>query len=156
MPPFYVLMITPHAFRYHDSLPAWLLYTIITTVLWGLWGFESKLLLNRASPYTSQVLFTIGLVVPALLALNSPKRFSGRHPRRGLFFAILTGLLGGAGNIAFFGALTKGSASVVVPLTSLSPLVTVLAGVFLLKEKMRRSQYAGAALALAAIYLLSA
>jgi len=136
-------------------MPAWLFYTIITAVFWGLWGFESKLLLNRASPYTSQVLFTAGLIGPALLVLLSPKRFSGRHPRRGFFFAALTGLLAGAGNIAFFGALANGRASVVVPLTSLSPLVTVLAGVLLLKEKMRRSQYAGAALALAAIYLLS-
>jgi len=136
-------------------LPAWLLYTIVTAVFWGLWGFESKLLLNRASPYTSQVLFTVGLVPPALLVLFSPKRFSGGHPRRGLFFAVLTGLLGGGGNIAFFGALSKGSASVVVPLTSLSLLVTVLAGVLLLREKMRRAQYAGAALALVAIYLLS-
>jgi len=136
-------------------MPAWLVYTIITAVCWGLWGFESKLLVDRTSPPTSQILFTFGLLVPAFFVLLSPKRFAGKRPGRGLCFAILTGLLGGLGNIAFFAALEKGRASVIVPLTSLSPLVTVLVGVLVLKEKMRWFQYVGLALALVAIYLLS-
>jgi transporter family protein len=136
-------------------MPAWLAYTIATAILWGLWGFDSKLLVDRASPYTGQLLFTAGLAATALLVLSSHKRFAGPRPARGLFFAVLTGLLGGLGNLAFFAALERGQASTVVPLTSLSPLVTVFVGVVVLKEKMRWSQYAGAGVALAAIYLLS-
>ena len=136
-------------------MPAWLAYTLLTVVLWGVWGFESKLLVNRVSPYTGQVLFTFGLLAPAAFVMMSPRRFAGRRKRLGSFFAFLTGLLGGLGNVAFFVALAKGSASVIVPLTSLSPLVTVLVGVLVLKEKMRWRQYVGLALALAAIYLLS-
>ncbi len=136
-------------------MPAWLVYTLLTAVLWGVWGFESKLLVNRTSPYTGQVLFTLGLLLPAGAVLFSPRRFAGKQRGRGLFFAVVTGLLGGIGNIAFFMALAKGNASVIVPLTSLSPLVTVLVGVLVLKEKVRRFQYAGLGLALAAIYLLS-
>ncbi len=136
-------------------MPAWLAYTLITVVFWGVWGFESKLLVDRASPYTGQALFTFGLLIPAVIVLFSPKRFAGKQRGRGFFFAVLTGLLGGIGNIAFFAALTKGNASVVVPLTSLSPLVTVLVGVVALKENMRWFQYLGLVLALIAIYLLS-
>jgi uncharacterized membrane protein len=136
-------------------MPAWLFYTFVTVLLWGVWGFESKLLVDRASPYTVQVLYTFGLIVPVAVVLFSPKRFAGQHRGRGFFYAVLTGLLGGVGNIAFFVALVKGKASVVVPLTSLSPLVTVLVGVVFLKEKMRWFQYVGLVLALAAIYLLS-
>ena len=136
-------------------MPAWLVYTLITVVLWGVWGFESKLLVDRTSPYTGQVLFTVGLVVPVIFVLMSPNRFAGRRRRLGFFFAFLTGLLGGLGNLVFFVALAKGSASVIVPLTSLSPLVTVLVGVLILKEKMRWFQYIGVALALVAIYMLS-
>jgi transporter family protein len=124
-------------------------------VLWGVWGFESKVLVDRTSPYTGQVLFTAGLVVPVILVLMSPKRFAGRRRRLGFSFAFLTGLLGGLGNVGFFVALERGNASVIVPLTSLSPLVTVLVGVLVLKEKMSRPQYFGLALALLAIYLLS-
>ncbi len=136
-------------------MPAWLAYTLITVLFWGVWGFESKLLVDRTSPYTGQVLFTAGLLIPALFVLFSRKRFAGKRRAPGLFFAVLTGLLGGIGNIAFFVALAKGSASVIVPLTSLSPLVTVLVGVVFLKEKMRWFQYLGLVLALIAIYLLS-
>jgi bacterial/archaeal transporter family protein len=136
-------------------MPAWLWYTILTMLLWGIWGFESKLLVDCTSPYTGQILFTIGLVVPVFFVLLSRQRFQGKNRKRGVFFAVLTGLLGGGGNVGFFMALNRGSASAVVPLTSLSPLVTVLVGVLLMKERMHRHQYAGLALALVAIYLLS-
>ena len=136
-------------------MSAWLFYTLLTALLWGVWGFEAKLLMDRASPYAGQVLFTFGLVVPLAVVLFSKRRFSGEHRARGTFYAVLTGLLGGGGNIAFYVALNSGSASTVVPMTSLSPLVTVLVGVVFLKERMRARQYAGLALALVAIYLLS-
>jgi transporter family protein len=136
-------------------MPAWLVYTLITVVFWGVWGFESKILMNRTSPYTGQVLFTAGLAVPVIFVLMSPKRFAGSRRKLGFSFAFLTGLLGGLGNVLFFVALAKGNASVIVPLTSLSPLVTVLFGVLVLKEKLRWFHYIGLALALAAIYLLS-
>ena len=48
-----------------------------------------------------------------------------------------------------------GQASTVVPISALYPLVTVLAAVFLLKEKVNRIQIGGVALAIAAILLLS-
>jgi transporter family protein len=136
-------------------MPAWLAYTLITVVLWGVWGFESKLLVNRASPYTGQVLFTAGLIIPVIFVLMSPRRFAGSRRKLGFALAFLTGLLGGLGNVLFFVALAKGDASVIVPLTSLSPLVTVLVGVLVLKEKLRWFQSIGLALALVAIYLLS-
>ena len=136
-------------------MPAWLAYTLITVVFWGVWGFESKILMNRTTPATGQVLFTIGLIVPVILVLMSPRRFAGsRHPL-GFAFAFLTGILGGLGNVLFFVALAKGNASVIVPLTSLSPLVTVLVGVLVLKERLRWFQSLGLVLALVAIYLLS-
>lgn len=136
-------------------MPAWLFYTLLTALLWGVWGFEAKLLVDRASPHAGQVLFTFGMVVPLAVVLLSKRRFQGERPRRGMFFAFLTGLLGGGGNVAFYMALKGGSASTVVPLTSLSPLVTVLVGVVFLKERMKACQYGGLALALVAIYLLS-
>jgi hypothetical protein len=56
-------------------MPAWLVFTLATVVSWGVWGFESKLLMDRTSPHTGQVLFTLGLFVPAVFVLMSPKRF---------------------------------------------------------------------------------
>jgi len=88
--------------------------------------------------------------------LVSGRLAEGVNRRRGIFYAFITGVLGGTGNIAFFKAFSEGGkASVVVPATSLSPLVTVILGYFLLKERASGSQKVGLALAIAAIYLLS-
>jgi len=51
--------------------------------------------------------------------------------------------------------MVGGKASAVVPATSLSPVVTVLIGYFVLKERLTRTQKVGIILALVAIYMLS-
>ena len=129
--------------------------TILTTLLWGVWGFESKLLVDKTSPYAGQVLFTIGILVLGACVLFSSHRFEGVQRPKGIFWAVLTGLLGGIGNVFFFFALKDGKASVIVPLSSLSPLVTVLIGVTLMREKVNRYQLMGLVLAILAIFLLS-
>ena len=136
--------------------PAWLIYSILTLVLWGIWGAISKAVSDDIDAYTNQVLFGIGMVPLLLLVIFSPRLKGGVQRRRGVFYAFITGILGGTGNIAFFKSLTAGGkASVVVPATSLSPLVTVLMGYFVLKERLTTVQKAGFVLALVAIYLLS-
>ena len=138
------------------KIPAWLVYSLLTLVLWGIWGATSKAISDDINAYTNQVLFGLGMVPLLLLVAFSPRLKGGTHRKRGLFYAFITGILGGTGNIAFFKSLmVGGKASVVVPATSLSPVVTVLMGYFVLKERLTAIQKVGFVLALAAIYLLS-
>jgi transporter family protein len=138
-------------------VPAWMWLSVVTIVLWGAWGLESKLVVDRISPWMNQVLFSLGLVPVIVWLLFSKRVHSGTNMRRGAWYALLTGLLGGVGNIAFYVALARGGkVSVVVPLTCLFPLVTVIAAFLILKEKLTRAQNLGLVLALVAIYLLSA
>jgi transporter family protein len=125
-------------------------------LLWGAWGIQSKLIVDRISPWMNQVLFPLGLV-PVLGAMAFSKRVRvGSDKTRGAWYALVTGVLGGAGNVAFYLALERGGkVSVVVPLTCLFPLVTVAVAYFTLKEKLTREQVAGLFVALVAIYLLS-
>jgi len=137
-------------------VPAWLSYSILTVFLWGAWGIQSKVAVERVSPWTNQVLFPLGLVPAVLPVLASRDLRSGRNPRRGAAYGFATGILGGAGNVAFFLSLDRGGiASVVVPLTCMAPLVTVLLATVFLGEALTRAQAAGIAVALAAIVLLS-
>jgi len=139
-----------------QKLPAWLVYSILTLVLWGIWGVTSKAISDDINAYTNQVLFAIGMLPLLLLVGFSPRLAGGVRRKRGIFYAFITGILGGTGNIAFFKSLmVGGKASVVVPATSLSPVVTVLMGYFVLKERLTAVQKLGFLLALAAIYLLS-
>jgi bacterial/archaeal transporter family protein len=136
--------------------PAWLTYSLLTILLWGVWGALTKVVSADIDANTNQVLFGIGVLPVMVIVLFSGRLTGGVDRRRGIFYAFITGVLGGTGNIAFFKALTEGGkASVVVPATSLSPLVTVILGYFLLKERASGYQKAGLAMAMVAIYLLT-
>ena len=139
------------------GMPPWLAYSLLTVVLWGTWGVVSKLASSGVDANTNQIYFTVGLLPIVLFLLPKRHRDADRPQRKvGIAWAFVTGLLGGAGNIAFFRALgSGGKVSVVAPATALFPLVTVILAVTCLRERLNRQQIAGFALALVAIYLLS-
>jgi transporter family protein len=142
-------------------MPAWLLWSVVTILLWGAWGLVSKIASDGVDAYVNQLLYTAGLApLMVFVAWTVWKRSPREEPaarRKGVFWAFLTGILGGLGNLAFFQALVKGGkASVVAPVTALFPMVTVLLAMLFLKERLGKVQWVGLALAFVAIYLLSA
>jgi len=148
----------PNAPRRVSSLRApWMILSILTVFFWGAWGLESKFVVDRISPYLNQVIFSVGLLPLLIWILFSRNlRKSTGEPRKGAFHGLSTGVLGGAGNIAFYLALAKGGkAAIVVPLVGLAPLVTVIMAFFFLKESLNRTQILGLLLALVSIFLLS-
>ena len=142
--------------RFEQKIPAWLIYSILTLLLWGIWGAISKVISSHINAYTNQVLFALGMLPLLPLVCFSPRLKVCTQRERGILYAFITGILGGTGNIVFFESLmVGGKASVVVPLTSLSPIVTVLLGYVVLRERLTNVQKAGFVLAVVAIYLLS-
>lgn len=140
-------------------VPAWLWLSIVATLLWGAWGIQSKLIVERITPLANQIVFVLGLVPAVIWCLVAQPRISvtlSPERRSGTFYAFFTGVLGAVGNIVFFIALAEGGpASIVVPFTSLFPLVTVVLAAVWLRERIGRVQIAGLGLALVAIVLLS-
>jgi uncharacterized membrane protein len=137
-------------------MPKWLFYSILSALLWGLWGLVSKLASGAMSPYVNQILATIGLLPVALLVLGSKQARVAEDRRRGALFGFVTGLIGGTGNIAYYAAMSAGGlASIVTPLTAVYPLVTVAAAYFLLRERLNSVQFAGIGLTIVAVALLS-
>lgn len=147
----------PLAVRKKADVPSWLWLSLLTVLVWGAWGLQSKLVVDRMSPWMNQVLFPIGLLPIMFWTLRSPSlRIVSGNAVRGASFGLLTGVFGGVGNVAFFLAFSiGGKASIVTPLVGLAPLVTVVLALFFLKERINRSQTAGLLLALISIYLLS-
>ncbi len=135
---------------------AWMSLSVLTVFLWGLWGLESKFIVERISPLMNQVIFPLGFVPAVIFVLFSKNLRKASDHRRGGFWAFLTGILGGTGNIAFCVSLASGGkAAVVVPLVGLAPLVTVILAAVWLKESVTWIQVIGLVLALISIYLLS-
>ena len=144
-----------------SRLPLWLFWSLVTVALWGTWGLVSKVASDGVDAYMNQLLFTVG-IAPLLgfVWWKVGKGVPGEQTKgrgRGIFWAFLTGILGGLGNMAYFQAMVKGGkASVVTPVTALFPMVTVLLALVFLKERLGRLQWIGLGLAFAAIYLLNA
>ena len=139
----------------------WLIWALVTIVLWGTWGLVSKIASAGMDAYVNQLLYTAGLAPLLLFVAWTVHRRSATEKRQGrvmgVFWAFLTGILGGVGNIFFFQAMIAGGkASVVAPVTALFPMITVLLALIFLHERLGGRQWIGLALAFVAIYLLSA
>ena len=141
---------------------AWLLYCLLATVLWGVWGIISKATEKEASAVAIQVISTIGVLVVWVLLFSpkvrtvAPTGDRRRHFLVGGTFAFCTGLCGGLGNLAMLQSFNEGGeASAVLPLTGMFPLVTVFLAVLFLRERLNPIQMAGIALALVALYLFN-
>jgi transporter family protein len=135
---------------------AWMSLSVLTVFMWGLWGLESKFIVERISPLMNQVIFPLGFLPALVFVLFSRNLRKASDRGRGGFWALLTGILGGTGNIAFCVSLASGGkAAVVVPLVGLAPLVTVILAALWLKESITPIQIVGLVLALISIYLLS-
>jgi uncharacterized membrane protein len=132
----------------------WLLYALLCIVWWGIWGFLSKLGSDRVSSEQLQILFTVGIVPPSLLAW-AQLGFRVETDRRGAIYGILNGVFTGLGMLAYYAALSVGQASIVGPFTALFPLLTIALAFAILRERINRIQAAGMVVALAAIIILA-
>jgi len=132
----------------------WQFYAVLTWVVWGFWGYLPKRALASLDPRSVLVLEGLGGVLVALTILLSS---GGRVAvdRSGMLAAVATGICGLGGAYFFLLALQRGKASVIVPFTSLYPLVTLALSVLFLRERPSPANLLGIALAVAAVILLS-
>ena len=131
----------------------WLVPAVMTIVWWGLFGFLAKLGSDEVNAYDMQILFTLGtLPIAAYILL---RRSGMRSDRRGRITGAIIGLVAGAGGIAYFAAMARGKASIIGPVTSLFPVLTVVLATTVLKERLNAVQAAGIVLAVVSAALLA-
>jgi transporter family protein len=133
----------------------WLLLSSVALVCWGITGVTQKLSTDNISFERSFLWFTLAFFgQAALIALVSP--LSWDVPPQIVALAALGGLLNGLGALTSFAALERGGkASVVIPLISVYPLVTVAGAWIVLGEHLTARQGVGVVCALLAVGLLS-
>ncbi len=137
-------------------MPKWLSYATVSMLIWALWSLLSRFASDGLSGAMIQILSSAGIVPVALLLLFSKNLRQGANLRKGLALALATGVLAGTGNILLYNSLAHGGpVSVVFPLSSLAPVLPVLAAPFLFKERIRGVQAGGIAVALVAVVLLN-
>jgi drug/metabolite transporter (DMT)-like permease len=133
----------------------WLLFALVTTLFWGVWGAFIEAPERAGFPATlGYVVWALTMAPCALVAL----RIAGWRCELDRFSAFLgcaVGLLGAGGQLLLFEALRFGPAYLVFPIVSLYPVVTVILSLILLKERASPRAWIGIGLSLPALVLLS-
>jgi len=133
----------------------WLLYAIITTIFWGIWGAFIEAPEKRGFPATlGYVVWALTMIPCALVAL-SLVGWQLEHDLRSVLLGSTAGILGAAGQLVLFDALRRGPAYLVFPVVALSPVVSVALSVVLLRETASTLGWIGIVLALVALPLLA-
>jgi transporter family protein len=133
-------------------MPRWLLFSLLTMLLWGGWGVLSKPLSTSLSAWQVQALSTFGLLPVLAMLAASPQRKVGSNRRLGFGLALAAGVVSSAGNVACYQALAAGGkAAAVIPITALYPLVTIVLALVFLGERLNGIQMAGLVLAVLAL-----
>ncbi len=131
----------------------WLLYALITTVFWGVWGaFTEKSAYNGTVIY---IIWSVIMLIPALIALRNIG-WKPETDKKSILYGLIIGFLGAGGQLILFtGAIANGPAFLIFPIISLSPVLTILLSIIFLKEKASVRGWIGIILALIAIPFLS-
>lgn len=133
----------------------WLVYALITTTFWGLWGALIEFPEKAGFPATlGYSVWALTMILPAVIALRVIN-WKFDHDRRSVLLGALIGLTGAGGQLILFQALRMGPAYLVFPIISLSPVVTILLAYGFLKERANSKGWTGIALAMIAMPLLS-
>jgi transporter family protein len=131
----------------------WLALSVIALVLWGIVGLLQKVTTNHIRADAVLIWDRLGyvLILP-LIGIS----IHGALGANDILIGTLAGITNAMGALFLYLSLENGAkASIAVPLTALYPLLTVLLAVFLLGEKVSRTQWVGIVLALLAAVLMS-
>jgi transporter family protein len=120
-----------------------LLFALLAFVLWGFWGLTSKMAIDAVGPgniFGFYVISSLAAPIVYLLFRRArPEQSRAGNPPLIAWVLGATALaLNVCGVFAFSFALKAGLASLVVPISSAYPLVTVVLAVGLLRERLDR------------------
>jgi drug/metabolite transporter (DMT)-like permease len=134
------------------SRSSWVPYAAMLVILSGIWGATSGLPTTE-SGYPVEMVYVIWagvMLIPAGVVL---RRASFDASPRAAAYGLLIGLTGAGGQLLLLRSLTLGPAYVIFPIVALSPTITVVLAIVLLRERIPLLAAAGVTLALVAVVL---
>lgn len=133
----------------------WLFWAIMSLTFWGLWALPSKIAIESIGEADYILIDGLTMVVVwAPLWLHFEKGRMERDIHK-LKYSAFAGVMASLGTISLFLALSNGIVSLVTPLTSIYPIVTVLLARFTLKERLIWLQYLAVGIAVTGTVMLA-
>jgi len=133
----------------------WLIYALITTGFWGVWGAFAEFPTRHGFPETLvYVVWALTMIPPAIYAMQ---RVGWRvlRDRKSILLGSLIGLTGAGGQMLLFHAVHTGPTYLIFPIIALSPVITIGLSMLFLKERVTRLGAIGVVLALLALPLFN-
>ena len=131
----------------------WLVYALVTLGFWGVWGAFTGLPANHGFPETLiYCVWALTMIPPALFALARVGWRLQRDPWS-LLYGSLIGFLGAGGQMLLFHAVRIGPPYLIFPVISLSPLITIVMSLVVLRERTGKLGAVGIILALCSLPL---
>jgi uncharacterized membrane protein len=133
----------------------WLMYALITTGFWGVWGAFAEFPTRHGFPETLvYVVWAFTMIPPALFAMHRAGWRVLRDPKS-ILLGSLIGLTGAGGQMLLFHAVHTGPTYLIFPIIALSPVITIAMSMLFLKERVTKVGALGVALALIALPLFN-
>lgn len=131
----------------------WLVFAIVTTIFWGIWGAFTGVPIENGFPETLvYCVWALTMVPPAIIALKLVN-WELQRDKKSILYGCLIGVLGAGGQMVLFHAVTEGPSYLIFPIISLSPMVTIILSYTFLKERTGILGTIGIVLALLALPL---
>ncbi|MEN3015781.1 MAG: DMT family transporter [bacterium] len=141
------------------KIEAWVIFSIISLTLWGISGFFMKVATFKLDPRIAFIFQSIGVAIVAVLIFFSISTILKNsfipELRSYIIAGLVAGLTGGLGTFFLLKAYEKGNLATVTVLTALYPVISVLLGILILKEKLTITQTLAIIFSLIAIVLFS-
>lgn len=132
----------------------WLLYTLISFILYGIWAVFGKLATNHIGSDSVIIYDSLTFIVLVIFIL-SKNSWQVEVELPGVLYSLLYGITGMVGTLAFTIAISKGQVNVVTSITSIHPVVTLLVSVLFLNEGITIKQISGIVLATIGLVLIA-
>ena len=140
----------------HSTGSTWLLLSIVVFILWGLQAYVMKFSNNsmKAESIFFYMMITGVMLIPVALMMTD---FSAKinWGFKGPYLASMIHVLNAVGALTLVYALRYGKAIIVVPMTGLSPLITIVISLVIYGIFPNPVLIAGMVLAMIGIFLLS-
>ncbi|MGD8175655.1 DMT family transporter [Marinimicrobium sp. ARAG 43.8] len=135
---------------------AWLVYALLTIVLWGVWG--ATIAVPEGNNFPAElgyIMWALSMLIPSSFSLKKVGWKLDVSLEAVLYGAVI-GFLGGVGQLILYsGAIANGPAYLIFPIIALSPVVTIVLSFIFLKERVGKMGGAGIVIALVAIPFLN-
>jgi transporter family protein len=122
-----------------------LFFALLAFALWGFWSLTSKIVVNKIGPgnvfgFYAISSFAVPFLYGGIQKIRSSSMNTEKPASKVWAFGAMSLALNVSGTFAFSFALKVGLASLVVPISSAYPLVTVTLALLLLGEKLNHPQ----------------